>query len=61
VSLRLIPGGEVIPNSVSVVRGSGNAAFDQSVIAAVYNASPIPVPSGPAFERFREFDLKFSP
>jgi colicin import membrane protein len=51
----------VIPDSVSVVRGSGNAAFDQSVIAAVYNASPIPVPSGPAFERFREFDLKFSP
>jgi colicin import membrane protein len=31
------------------------------VIAAIYNASPIPVPSGPAFEQFREFDFDFSP
>jgi colicin import membrane protein len=61
VSLRLMPGGDLIPNSVSVVQSSGNTAFDQSVIAAVYNASPIPVPSGPPFERFREFNLKFSP
>lgn len=61
VSLRLIPGGDVVPNSVRVVRSSGNTAFDQSVIAAVYNASPIPVPSGPPFERFREFNLQFTP
>jgi colicin import membrane protein len=61
VSLRLIPGGDVVPNSVSIVESSGNTAFDQSVIAAVYNASPIPVPSGPPFERFREFNLQFTP
>lgn len=61
VSLRLIPGGDVVPNSVHVVQSSGNTAFDQSVIAAVYNASPIPVPSGPPFERFREFNLQFTP
>jgi len=62
VSVRLIPGGEVVPNSVRIVQSSGHPAFDQSVVAAVYNASPLPVPSGPSFERFfREFDLTFSP
>lgn len=61
VSLRLIPGGDVVPSSVRVVRGSGNTAFDQSVIAAVYNAGSLPVPSGPAFENFREFTLTFRP
>jgi colicin import membrane protein len=61
VSVRLIPGGDVVPNSVRVVRSSGHPAFDQSVVAAVYNASPLPVPSGPTFERFREFDFTFSP
>jgi colicin import membrane protein len=52
VSVRLIPGGEVVPNSVRVVQSSGNTAFDQSVVAAVNQASPLPVPSGPVFERF---------
>ena len=61
VSLRLIPGGEVVPNSVTVATSSGNAAVAQSVIAAVYNAAPIPVPSGPAFDRFRDFDFRFTP
>jgi len=61
VSVRLSQGGDVVPNSVSVENSSGNTAFDRSVIAAVYNASPIPVPSGPPFERFREFTLRFSP
>ena len=61
VSVRLIPGGDVVPNSVRVVQGSGNTAFDQSVIAAVNKASPLPVPSGPPFERFREFNLQFTP
>jgi colicin import membrane protein len=62
VSVRLIPGGEVVPNSVRVVQSSGNTAFDQSVVAAVYGASPLPVPSGPLFDRyFREFDFTFTP
>lgn len=61
VSVRLIPGGDVVPNSVHIERSSGNTAFDQSAIAAVYNASPLPVPSGPPFERFREFSFTFTP
>jgi len=60
VSLRLIPGGDVVPNSVHIVDSSGNAAFDQSVLAAVYQASPLPVPTGAAFEHFRDFDFTFS-
>ncbi len=61
VSVRLIPGGDVVPNSVRVVQSSGNTAFDQSVVAAVNQASPLPVPSGPVFERFREFNFTFRP
>ncbi len=59
--VRLIPGGEVIPGSVSIVKSSGNAAFDRSVEAAVYKASPLPVPSGPLFESFRNLTLDFKP
>ncbi|MBK1695174.1 protein TolA [Chromatium weissei] len=60
VSVRLIPGGDVVPDSARIVQSSGNAAFDQSVLAAVYQASPLPVPAGAAFEHFRNFDFTFS-
>jgi len=61
VEVRLIPGGEVIPGGVRVTRSSGNPAFDQSVVAAVYKASPLPVPSGRPFEQFRSLRLVFKP
>jgi colicin import membrane protein len=63
ILVRLIPGGEVAPNGVSIIRSSGHMAFDQSVVRAVHDASPLPVPasSDPAFERFREFEFTFSP
>jgi colicin import membrane protein len=61
VALRLIPGGEVVPNSVHIVTSSGLSAFDQSAIAAVYHASPLPVPTGAAFAPFREFYFTFQP
>lgn len=61
VSLRLEPSGEVVPGSVRVVRGSGLPSFDQSAIAAIYRASPLPVPTGPAFEKLREFNFRFTP
>jgi colicin import membrane protein len=59
VEVRLIPGGEVVPGSVRVVRSSGDPAYDRSVVAAVYKASPLPVPSGRLFERFRDAKLRF--
>jgi TolA protein len=61
VNVQLEPGGRVAPGKVSVVTGSGNAAFDQSVVAAIYDASPLPVPDGRAFAPFRDFDLVLRP
>jgi colicin import membrane protein len=61
VTLRLEPGGAVIPGSVRVVESSGKAAFDQSVVAALYRASPLPVPDGEEFELFRDFNFRFRP
>lgn len=59
--VRLIPGGEVVPGSVRVVKSSGNERFDRSVEQAVYKASPLRVPSGTLFESFRELTLVFDP
>ena len=60
VNVTLIPGGEVI--NVKIVRGSGNAAFDGSVEAAVFKASPLPVPPDPeVMEKFRSITFEFNP
>ena len=57
--VRLTPGGDVA--NVSVRTSSGDHALDRSAVAAVRNASPLPVPSGRDFENFREFDFLFRP
>jgi len=60
VNVRLIPGGEVV--EVKIIRSSGNAAFDRSVEAAVFRASPLPVPSDPeVMEKFRSITFEFNP
>jgi colicin import membrane protein len=60
VRVRIIPGGDVA--SVSIVRSSGLDAFDRSVEAAVYKASPLPVPSDiRQFEKLREIEFEFNP
>lgn len=60
VRVRLVPTGEVI--SATVIRGSGNAAFDRSVENAVYKAAPLPLPEDKTlFEHFRELELRFRP
>ncbi len=60
VRVRLDPTGEVI--SATVARPSGNAAFDRSVVNAVYKASPLPLPEDKGlFEHFRELELRFRP
>ena len=60
VNVRLIPGGEVV--DVKIIRSSGNAAFDRSVEAAVFRASPLPVPSDPeVMEKFRSITFEFNP
>lgn len=57
--IRLLPGGEVV--EATVVESSGNVPLDRSTMAAVKNASPLPVPSGKDFNRFREFRMSFKP
>lgn len=58
--IRLAPGGIVL--EVQITRSSGDTALDNSARAAVYKASPLPVPSDPAsFEPFRQFNLKAKP
>ncbi len=61
VQVRLIPGGDVVPGGVSILRSSGSPAFDRSVEAAVYKAAPLQVPSGSLFESFRTLKLNFKP
>ena len=58
--IRLAPGGVVL--DVQVTRSSGDPALDNSARAAVFKASPLPVPSASAdFEPFRQFNLKAKP
>ncbi len=61
VNVRLERGGRVISNQVKIVTSSGNPRFDQSVVNAIYDASPLPVPSGSDFEPFRDFNLVMRP
>ena len=62
LSVRLIPGGEVI--SVTITKSSGDDIFDQRARVAVQKASPLPVPEDVAtFERLklRHMVFRFKP
>lgn len=58
--IRLAPGGVVL--DVQVTRSSGDILLDRSAQAAVFKASPLPVPDDIiSFEPFHEFVLKVKP
>lgn len=58
--IRVAAGGQVL--DVQIVRSSGDAALDRSARAAVFKASPLPVPTKKdEFEPFRQFALKVKP
>jgi len=63
LAIQLIPTGEVV--SVTVIRSSGNTAFDRSAINAVQKAGAFPelqkLPSGEFETTFRRFRLLFKP
>jgi len=53
-------GGKV--SNVQLVKSSGNALLDQSAIAAVYKASPLPMPTDAgALAEFKQFNLTLKP
>ncbi|MDA8094357.1 MAG: cell envelope integrity protein TolA [Betaproteobacteria bacterium] len=58
-SVTLMPNGQVAAHSL--VRGSGNAAYDAAVERAILMAQPLPLPPDPALfdAKFRELDLRF--
>lgn len=58
--IRLAPKGLVL--NVTLVESSGVPVLDRSAIAAVYKASPLPVPDDPSlFDNFRELNLTVKP
>ena len=61
IMVRLLAGGEV--SEVKIIKGSGDPAFDRSVVDAVKNASPLPVPGIETglFDEFREVNFIFDP
>ena len=55
-----MPGGDV--TSVQVIKSSGDTAFDRSAEAAVYKASPLPMPDDPRVaQQLRSFTFTFKP
>jgi colicin import membrane protein len=59
LDITLAPGGVVM--QASLAQSSGNVLLDRSAIAAVYKASPLPVPSGDDFAAFRSLELNVTP
>jgi colicin import membrane protein len=58
LSVRLVPGGEVV--SVTIRKSSGNDIFDRRALVAVQKASPLPIPEDVAtFERLKLRQLAF--
>lgn len=58
--IRLAPNGAVL--EVSLIRSSGDPILDRSAQAAIYKASPLPVPKDSAtFDLFRDISLTVRP
>ena len=54
------PKGDV--EAVEITQSSGDAAFDNSAVGAVYRASPLPVPQDPALaDEFKTMQFHFTP
>ncbi len=59
-NIRLAPNGSVL--EVQLTRSSGDTILDRSARAAIYKASPLPVPSDPKdFRIFRDISLTVRP
>ena len=60
-NVTLLPGGEVL--NATLIKPSGNDAYDSAVERAILKAQPLPLPPAEQnlFNRFRDLRLKFSP
>ncbi len=58
VAVTQVPGGDV--TSAQVTKCNGDAAVRQSIVNAVYRASPLPEPPDPALFQ-RNFEIEFKP
>ena len=47
--------------NVSVVQGSGNSEFDESVVRAIYKASPVPPAPENVYQFFEKVRIEFNP
>jgi colicin import membrane protein len=56
IEIRLRSGAAI--SQAKIVNSSGNIIFDYSVLRAVRNASPLPIPNK-VFDKFRHFNFKF--
>ncbi len=60
MQVKLAPGGMVV--IVTITQSSSDSAFDRSARAAVFKASPLPVPKdSTVFNQFRTLNLTFQP
>ena len=58
--IQLAPNGQVL--SVGLIRSSGDPVLDRSAQAAIYKASPLPVPTdSEMFNLFRDISLTVRP
>ncbi len=48
-------------SNVEIVNGSGNREFDDSVLRAIYKASPVPAPPEKVYEYFKKVRMVFDP
>lgn len=60
VRIRVLPGGEVL--DITIIRRSGNPAYDSAIERGIRSASPLPVPppNSELFPQFRELNLIFT-
>lgn len=60
IRVKLLSSGEV--SGVYVIRESGNPKYDQSAVAAVWRASPLPIPTNAElYTYFKVLDIVFAP
>lgn len=59
ITFKIDPAGKV--DEVYVVKSSGNTEYDESVVRAVYKASPLPPPPESVYEFFKHVRITFDP